>query len=131
MYHFLRILTFVTVLLTVPATADEWPESLKTALAVPNEEVTYSYVLTMEGSGEFTDFFIEALVDPTRPPEQRIKILSSSGSETDDFAAWMQLVIDRPPEDIWCSSVSKGIPKDVALVDETADTLVFSYRPKS
>ena len=136
MYRFFRNLAFATALLTAPVTAEEWPEALKTALAGPTDEAPYSYKVTLESSvGDVTDFFIEALVDTSRPREERVEILfPASGSETGSVAEMIQTIKNDPPgstpDGIWCSSESESIPKDVTLVDETADTLVFSYRPK-
>ena len=133
MYSFFRNLAFATALITAPVTAEEWPEALKMALADPNDEAHHSYKLTIEAESSDEDaiFFIEAFIDLSRPPEERVEILfPPPGSETGNAAEMIQEIKDSTPGDIWCSSESENIPKDVILVDETADTLVFSYRLK-
>ena len=131
MYRFFRNLAFAIALLTAPATADEWPEPLKKALVSPNDEATWSYKLTIELSGKNSNFFIEALVDLSRPLREQIEILfPPPGSETDVVAEMIQTLKETTPGDIWCSSESEIIPKDVVLADETANTLLFTYQPK-
>lgn len=132
MYRYIRNLAFATAILTAPAMADEWPEALKTALTEPENDATYSYNLTTETSGEMLDVFFEAFIDPTRPPEERIEILfPPPGKETDDVAEFIQKLKDEPAGvgNIWCAGLAGTIPKDAVLVDETPDTLVYSFRP--
>lgn len=126
MHRFFRNLILVTALFAAPAIADEWPEPLINALTEPSDEALYSYRLTIQSD----DYFIEALVDPSRPPEERIEIrFPPPGSESGNVAEMLQQLKSEPPRSIWCSTVSDAIPKDIVLMDETADTLLFSFRP--
>ena len=132
MYRYIRNLAFATAILTAPALADEWPEALKTALTEPENGATYTYNLTIESFGEMFDVFFEAFIDPNRPPEERIEILSPPpGTETGDVAEFIKDLKDEPigAGNIWCSVVAETIPKDAVLVDETPDTLVFNFKP--
>lgn len=130
MYRFFRNLAFATAILAAPASADEWPVALKTALEEPKNGATYSYKLRVEWPGETFDHVFEAFIDPSRPPEERIEILSRSPrTESSDLTDLLDAIKEGAPEDIWCSSVADTIPKDVVLAEETADTLVFNFRP--
>ena len=130
MYRFLRNLAFAIAILTAPAMADEWPESLKKALAEPSNLATYSYKLRVEVSGEFSDGSLEALIDPSRPVGERIEILSP-GFESADAIEARQAMEEHAREPIWCSWVASEIPKKVVVVEDSADTLVIRFRPKA
>ncbi len=130
MYRYLRNLAFAIAIFTAPAIADEWPEALKTALAEQKNEATYSFKINIEQYGEVSYLFVEALIDPSRSPNERIEILSPRpGSERGD-AKLLGVIDESIPESIWCSAIADSIPKDVVLVEETPDILVFSFRPK-
>lgn len=130
MYRSLRNLAFAIAILTAPAMADEWPESLKKALAEPSNQATYSYKLRVETSGEFSDGSLEALIDPSRPLGERIEILSP-GFESADTGEARQAMEEIALESIWCSWVASEVPKNVKVVEESADTLVIRFRPKA
>ena len=131
MYRSLRNLAFAIAILTAPALADEWPESLKKALAKQSNQATYSYMLRVESSGETAGVSFEALIDPSRPPDERIEILSlRPGSESGNDVELQQEIDENVPEEIWCSAVADAMPRNVVVVEESADILVVRFRPK-
>lgn len=131
MYRYLCNLALAIAILTAPAMADEWPESLKKALAKQSNQATYSYKLRVESSGDIDGVSFEATVDPSRPPDERIEILSlRPGSESGDDVELRQAIDDHVPEAIWCSAVADAMPKNVVVVEESADILVVRFRPK-
>ena len=128
MYRSLRNFAFAIAILTAPAMADEWPESLKKAIVEPSNQATYSYKLRVESSGETAGVSFEALIDPSRPLGERIEILSP-GFESADTVEFLQFMEEHAPASIWCSWVASQIPKNVVVVEESADTLVIRFRP--
>lgn len=131
MYRSVRNLAFAIAILTAPALADEWPDSLKKALAKQSNQATYSYMLRFESSDDTEEVSYEVLIDPSRPPDERRQILSlRPGSESGDDVELRQEIDEHVPEKIWCSAVADAMPKNVAVVEESADILVVRFRPK-
>ena len=119
-------ISFAIALLSTPALAKDWPEPLDEALSGASEKDKYSYRITIESE----NYFIEALVDPSKPPDQRLEIrFPPPGSESGEVVAVLQEMRRESPRSIWCSSVSDAIPEKVILEDETDESLIYWFKP--
>ena len=126
MRRLLCSLTFATALFATPALANNWPEPLSNALSETSYVAKYSYRMTIESE----NYFIEALVDQSLPPDQQIEIrFPPPGSESGDVVAVLQQLKSNPPRSIWCSTISETVPDKVILEDETVDSLIYRYKP--
>lgn len=126
MRRLLCSLAFVVALVYAPAFAKNWPEPLNEALSNASEKDKYSYRMTIESE----NYFIEALVDPSKPPGQQLEIrFPPPGSESGDVVAVLKEMRGESPRSIWCSSVSDAIPEKVRLEDETDESLIYWFKP--
>ena len=126
MHRLFCVLAFVATLVYSPALAKNWPEPLNEALSGASEKDKYAYRITIESE----NYFIEALVDPSKPPDQRLEIrFPPPGSESGEVVAVLQEMRRESPRSIWCSSVSDAIPEKVILEDETDESLIYWFKP--
>ncbi len=124
--HRLFYIAFAMTLFAAPVSAKNWPDPLSGALDEGREVAKYSYRLTIESE----NYFIEALINPSLPPDQQIEIrFPPPGSESGEVVEILRQMKSEWPISIWCSTVSEIIPEEVILEDETAENLVYRFKP--
>lgn len=126
MHRLFYSIAFAISLLLSPATAKNWPDQLSSALSEGSEVAKYSYRMTIESE----NYFIEALVNPSLPPDRQIEIrFPPPGSESGEVVEILRQMRSEPRRSIWCSTVSDVMPEKVILEDETDENLIYRFKP--
>lgn len=121
-------LTLIPALaLALPASAQFWPEPLRTAADAPETRPAYAYDLMIEVAGQTA----RARIDPSAPEGERLTVLSPPESERGEKLNELVMnIANNLDGQIGCARMLDMVPGSVELLSEDEEAATYGFTPQ-
>ena len=123
----MRKLIGLSLLVALPASAEETPSLIELARQVTTDGPIYAYDMTYQ-TAELT---ATGKIDPTQPEGSRVTIYTPEKSNwPKDFEKGLEEIDADADGDIWCTNMLEIVPSDAQLVSDDNGVARYSFIPK-